>query len=277
MLKPPFGSTNVDVPVIGQGTWQLRNPKGAEAALRLGLDLGLTHIDTAELYQGSEEVVGRAIQGRRDEVFLVSKVLPKNASRKGCVEHCRKSLKRLDTDYLDVYLLHWWENHHPIEETMQGLAECVDLGLTRFVGVSNFTVPQLEAAQKALGRHRIVCDQVYYDLLHRGIEHELLPYCHAKGIAVVDYSPFGSGRFPSLTSLAGRVLAEVAKPNGKTPYQVVLNYLTRHNSVFAIPKAETREHVQKNAEAVGWSLPRSDVDALDRAFPLAREKELPML
>lgn len=276
MKRRPFGPTGDPVSVIGQGTWQLRRADEAEKALRLGLDLGLNHIDTAELYRGSEEVVGRAIQGRRDDVFLVSKVLPRNASYKGTLAACETSLRKLGTDRLDVYLLHWWEDSVDLSEWARAAGELVDSGRTRSVGVSNFNVEELKAAQKALGRHRIVCDQVYYDMDHREIENQLVPYCREQGIAIVDYSPFGSGRFP--TSGAGaRLLRDIAQRHAASPYQVVLNFLTRQPHVFAIPKAEKESHVRENAASLDFELSRQDIADLEKAFPRSSGVEVPSL
>ena len=274
MRRRPFGPTGIDVPVIGQGTWKLRRPDHAERAVRVGLDLGLTHVDTAELYRGSEEVVGRAIAGRRDDVFLVSKVLPTNASYQGTLDACERSLRRLGTDVLDVYLLHWWSSQYPIGETMRAMGELVDARKIRFVGVSNLSVEELEDAQAALGRRRIVCDQVYYAMDARNIENELLPYCKRQGIAVVGYSPFGSGNFPSPTTRGGKVLDEIARERGSTPHQVVLGFLSRDENLFLIPKAETEEHVRENATSLGRPLTQDDIDELDAAFPRGRSKEL---
>src|SRR5262245_17053166 len=168
MLRRPLGSTGVAVPVIGQGTWRMGEDRGAHGeeldALRLGLDLGLTHIDTAEMYGsgGAEKLVGEAIAGRREQAFLVTKVLPANASYQGTLRACEASLRRLRTDYVDVYLLHWWSDAHAIGETMRAMEELVARGRARFLGVSNFDVGQLEAARAALGRERLVCNQVLY-------------------------------------------------------------------------------------------------------------------
>lgn len=264
-----FGSTGVDVPVIGQGTWQLRDKHAALEALRVGLSLGMTHVDTAELYTGSEQVVAKALEGRsRDEVFLVSKVLPRNASYEGTIEHCEASLARLGVERLDVYLLHWWSDEHPIEETMRAMGELVDRGLTKHVGVSNLDVPELEAAKSALGRHRLACNQVLYSLTQRGVESDVLPWCKRHDVAVVAYSPFGStGGFPSASSEGGRVLRDVAKRLGKTPHQVALAFLTRDPAVFAIPKAEKAEHVRDNAGGA-FSLPEDAIEELDAAFEM---------
>jgi diketogulonate reductase-like aldo/keto reductase len=267
MIRRPFGPTGIDVPVLGQGTWRLRDEKRAAEALEEGIRLGMTHLDTAELYTGAEQVIRPVIDGRRDDVFLVSKVLPRHASREGVHKACRASLERLGADHLDVYLLHWWSDDHPIEETMQALGELVDEGKTRFVGVSNFDVEELEAAKAALGRHRIACNQVLYHLGARGMESEVLAWCKRERIAVVGYSPFGHGDFPSPRSQGGRVLQEVGDRHGKTPRQVALAFLARDPDVFLIPKAESVEHVRENAGGA-FELPKEDADRIDRAFPV---------
>lgn len=268
MLRRPFGSTGVEVSVIGQGTWQLRDARAAAEALRVGVDLGMTHVDTAELYRGSEDVVRQALGERRDDLFLVSKVLPRNASHKGTLEACRKSLERLGTDRLDCYLLHWWSDEHPIEDTMRAMGELVDRGLARSVGVSNLDVHELEAAKSALGKHRLACNQVLYHLEARGVESEVLPWCKRNGLALVAYSPFGSTNgFVDPRSRGGKVLGEVARKLGKTPRQVALAFLTRDPAVFAIPKAEKAEHVRDNAGGA-FDLPDWAVDEVDRAFPV---------
>jgi diketogulonate reductase-like aldo/keto reductase len=277
----PFGPTGVEVPVIGQGTWQLRDARKAEAALRLGIELGLTHIDTAEYYRGSEEVVARVLPGRRDRLFLVSKVLPQNASYRGTLEACEKSLKRLGADRLDVYLLHWVSGDHPVSETFRAMGELADRGKIRWVGVSNHEVAELEEAQAVLGqKHLIACNQVYYDPGHRHLELELLPYCRRNRIAIVGYSPFGSGRgaLPGPTTKSGRALEAVAKRHNATPHQVVLNFLARPPEVFLIPKAETEAHVRANAAALDLTLTAEDLAELERAFPRPdRALELPTL
>ena len=269
MRTRPFGHTGVDVAVIGQGTWQLRDRKAAGEALRVGLDLGMTHVDTAELYTGSEQVIAPLLQDRRDEVFLVSKVLPRNASYKGTLEACERSLQRLQTDHLDVYLLHWNGGEHPVSETMRALGELADQGKTRFVGVSNFDVEELEEAKSHLGRHRLAENQVLYHLGERGVEAEILPWCRRNGVALVGYSPFGSTNgFPSPASKGGKALASVAQRLGKTPRQVALAFLTREEGTFTIPKAEKVEHVRDNAGG-DFQLPEDAVEEIDRAFPMA--------
>lgn len=265
----------MEVPLIGQGTWEIEREDTVEA-LRAGLDLGLTHVDTAEMYGSgrAEEVVGKAIAGRRDEVFLVSKVLPTNASYDGTLRACERSLKRLGTDRLDLYLLHW-ESSHPIGETMRAMEKLIDEGSIRFAGVSNFDVAQVTAAQAALRHHRLASNQVLYHLKERGIERNLIPYCVEQGIAVVGYTPFGRGAFPGPRSEGGKVLAAVAERNGRTVRQVILNFLTRQPGVFAIPKAGNPEHTRENAGGAGWTLSAEDVAAIDRAFP-APDRDTPL-
>ncbi|SRR5579872_1436831 len=269
-----FGSLKRQVPVIGQGTWQMhdRGPRAKQVAavLRLGVELGLTHIDTAEMYgEGrAEELVADAITGlSREKLFIVSKVLPQNASYAGTIRACERSLRRLKTDYLDVYLLHWRGNH-PLEATMSALERLVDDGKIRALGVSNFDVSDLQEAQAALRVRSIACNQVLYHLRERYAERDLLPYCQAHDIALVAYSPFGQGEFPSGRSAQGRTLAEIAARLDATPSQVTLAFLTRQPGTFAIPKAEQEDHVRDNAAAEDLQLSAADVAAIDVAFPL---------
>jgi len=262
----------VEVPVIGQGTWEIEGSREKEAraveALRAGIDLGLTHIDTAEMYGSgrAEEITAKAIAGRRDEVFLVSKVLPSNASYDGTLRACERTLKRLGTDRLDLYLLHW-ESKYPIAETMRAMGKLIDDGRIRFAGVSNFDVAQVKAAQAALRNYPLAANQVLYHLAERGIERNLIPYCQSQQIAVVGYTPFGRGAFPRPQSAGGKVLAEIAERKGRTVRQVILNFLTRLPGTFTIPKAGSPEHTRENAGGAGWTLSEADTAALDRAFP----------
>ena len=286
MLRRKFGWTGLDVPVIGMGTWMIEGrsrdaERRAIEALRLGLDLGMNHIDTAEMYGNGrvEELVAEAVDGQREKVFLVSKVLPSNASYEGTLKACERSLKRLKTDFIDLYLLHWPSSQHPIEETMRAMEKLVDEGMIKFIGVSNFDVEQLREAQKALVKHRIACNQVLYHLAYRGIERELLPYCTENGIAIVGYSPFGHGNFLSSHSRGGKVLAEIAKRQNRTVRQVALNFLTRDSNLFTIPKAGNPDHIRDNSGAVGnWKLTDEDIAAIDRTFHLPRaDKPLEMI
>lgn len=278
MESRPFGSSGRNVSVIGQGTWQLRRPASAARSLRLGIDLGMTHLDTAELYRGAEDVIRDAIRDvPREDLFLVSKVLPQNASFKGTLAACDASLRRLETDHLDGYLLHWRTDDIPLEETLRAMGELADSGKIRHVGVSNFDVADLQEAQAVLGGRRIVCDQVLYHLGARGAENELIPYCEAKGVAVVAYSPFGQANgFPRAGTKGRGVLEEVGLKHAKTPRQAALAFLTRRPGVFAIPKAEREEHVRENAGAC-FPLAREDVAAIEAAFPLPAPGPLEML
>lgn len=271
METRPLGRTGVEIPVVGQGTWRMEKGDRAStiAALRRGLDLGLTHVDTAEIYgHGAvEELVGEAIAGRRDEVFLASKVSPLYASYQGTLDHCEQSLRRLGTDRLDLYLLHW-TGSQPLEETIRAFEALRAQGKIRHWGVSNFDVPDLERALAIAGEGRIACNQVLYHLQERSIEHRVLPWCEAHGVAVVGYSPFGSGRFPAETEVGGGLLAELARLHGATPRQVALAFLLRRPSLFSIPKASSTAHVQDNAGVSRLHLTRGELGAIDRAFPL---------
>ena len=281
MIKRKFGWTGVEVPVIGQGTWMIEGSRAVERqaieSLRLGLNLGMAHIDTAEMYGSgrAEELVGEAISGRRDEVFLVSKVLPSNASFAGTIQACKRSLNRLKTDHLDLYLLHW-ESRYPLSETMRALETLVAEGKTRFIGVSNFDLGMLKAAERALKKERLACNQILYHLGDRGIERKLIPYCAASEITVVGYSPFGHSDFPSSKNSSGRILGQIAERHGKTPRQVVLNFLTRSKlGVFTIPKSSQVEHVRENSAGTGWELDEEDLRLIDRAFP-APDHDVPL-
>ncbi|MEA2454088.1 MAG: hypothetical protein QOI45_350 [Thermoleophilaceae bacterium] len=260
----PSGDT---MPVLGQGTWRLAeglHPRDEEiASLQLGIELGLTLIDTAELYGGgaAEELVGEAIAGRRDEVFLVSKVLPHNATRRGTVAACERSLRRLGTDHLDVYLLHW-RGSVPLAETLGGFQDLVRAGAIRNWGVSNFDRPDLTELLGLPGGNAVATNQVLYNLARRGIEYELLPWCRQLGIPIMAYSPIGQGRM-----LRHPALTEVAERHGATPAQVALAWVLRQDMVNAIPRAGTPEHVRDNSGALELHLDAHDLAALDHAFP----------
>lgn len=263
--------------MIGQGTWKLDggDRREAVAALRRGLDLGLCHIDTAEMYGAAELIVGEAIAGRRDEVFLVSKVLPSNAGYEQVLRACERSLRRLGVERLDGYLLHW-PGSTPLEETLRAFLELERQGKIASWGVSNFDLDDLEELA-ALGQGAGACNQVLYHLEERAIEHAVLPWCEANGVAVVAYSPFGSGRFPRPDSAGGRALAKIAEARGATPRQVALAFLTRRPSLLAIPKASKAAHVEDNAGAGDIELTPEEIAAVDAAFPLGRSRALPMI
>jgi len=283
MFKRKFGWTKIDISVIGQGTWMIEGTNHRDTynlaieSLQLGLDLGMNHIDTAEMYGNGmvEEIVGQAIAGRRDEVFLVSKVLPSNASYYDTLRACERSLKRLKTDWLDMYLLHWPSTNHPIYETMRAMETLVKEGLVKFIGVSNFDLEHLKEAERVLQNERIACNQVMYNLNSRGIEKSLLPYCNRKGISVVGYAPFGHGNFPSSNSDGGQVLVRIAERHQKTPHQVVLNFIVNHINIFTIPKTSRPQRVKENSDSVGWNLTKDDIVDINRVFPVPQH-EVPL-
>lgn len=277
MKQRVFGSAEVGL--VGQGTWRLDDDDraGAVAALRAGLDAGMTHIDTAEMYGEAEPLVAEAIAGRRDEVFLVSKVLPGNASKAGTIAACERSLKRLRTDRLDSYLLHW-RGSVPLPETFAAFETLERDGKIRSFGVSNFDEDDLAEAVDIAGQGRIACNQVLYHLEERAIEHAVVPFCARHGIAVVAYSPFGSGAFPAASSRGGRVLGEIAEEVGASPRRVALAFLTREDPVLAIPKASSPAHARDNAAAGDLTLDTAQIARLDAAFPRGRKpRHLPMI
>lgn len=253
------------LPVIGQGTWNMgdsRATREAEAAaLRAGLDLGMTLIDTAEMYAsgGAEEVVALAIRGRRNGVFLVSKVLPGNASAKGTIKACEASLKRLQVDALDLYLLHW-PGSYPLAETIAGFEALCKAGKIRHWGVSNFDLPAMKGLER-LAPGRCACNQVLYNLQRRGIEHDLLPWCVERGILVQAYSPLDQGRLRKATQLGA-----AAQRHKVTPEQAALAWTVRQPGVQAIPKSASLGRVAQNAQAAGITLCAADLRELDGAY-----------
>jgi diketogulonate reductase-like aldo/keto reductase len=279
MKHEKFGTTGHDVSVMGQGTWYLDrgDRKSAVAALRRGIDLGMTHIDTAEMYGDAELVIAEAIAGRRDETYLVSKVLPSNASRRGTITACERSLSRLKTDRLDCYLLHW-RGSYSLTETVAAFEQLVSAGKIRSWGVSNFDADDLDELLAVAGPGKIACNQVLYHLQERAIEHAVIPWCAKHGVAVVAYSPFGHNDFPQSRTKGGVVLQTIAKRHGATARQVALAFLAREPNVFTIPKASSAEHVAENAAAGDLALSNEDIAALDSAFPRGpKPRSLPML
>ena len=277
MQRRLFGK--VATSLIGQGTWRLDDGDraGAIAALRRGIDDGMAHVDTAEMYGEAEPLVAEAIAGRRDEVFLVSKVLPSNASQAGTIAACERSLKRLRTDRLDGYLLHW-RGSVPLAETFAAFERLERQGKIRAFGVSNFDEDDLAEAVGLVGEGRIACNQVLYHLEERAIEHAVIPSCRRHGIAVVAYSPFGSGAFPSPSSAGGKALTEIARDTGTSPRQVALAFLVREAPILAIPKASTPAHATDNAAAGDLTLTDEQTARLDAAFPRGRKpRHLPMI
>lgn len=263
--------SGVDVPVLGQGTWKMGEDKSRRAdevaALRLGIDLGMTLIDTAEMYAsgGAEEIVAEAIAGRRDEIFLVSKVLPSNASRAGVARACQQSLGRLKTERIDLYLLHW-RGGVPLAETVAAFEALKAQGKILGWGVSNFDADDMDELASAPGGQFVQTNQVLYNLGTRGIEHDLLPRSMQDGVPVMAYSPVGQG---GLTR--DRRLAAVAERHGATAAQIALAWVLRHPTVIAIPKATGADHVRDNRAALDISLTPADLAELDASFVRRRE------
>ena len=263
-VKLPSGET---VPQLGQGTWHMgesgRARKDEVTALKLGLDLGMTLIDTAEMYGngGAEEVVAEAVAGRRDECFIVSKVLAENSTRAGTIAACERSLKRLKTDRIDLYLLHW-RGRPELEETVSGFEALLASGAIRAWGVSNFDVDDMEELVAVEGGAACASNQVLYNLRRRGIELGLLPWCRERGIPIMAYSPIEQGRL-----LRDRALTGVAIRHRATPAQIALAWVLRHTDMMVIPKATTLEHVRENRAALDIALTEQDLAELNRAFP----------
>jgi diketogulonate reductase-like aldo/keto reductase len=281
MEERQFGPTKRKVATVGQGTWNFEQAdrSSAVAALRRGLDLGMNHIDTAEMYGAgaAEELIAEAIAGRRDEVFLVSKVLPQNASRSGTRAACEGSLARLKTDRLDCYLLHW-RGRERLADTIAAFEDLRREGKILSWGVSNFDVGDLDEVLAIAGASALGCNQILYHLRERGAEHGVIPWCEKHHVSVVAYSPFGSGHFPAPDTNGGRVLAEIAEAHKATPRQVALAFLTRRKAVFAIPKAASPAHVEENAGAGELHLTEGEIARIDEAFPRgALRRELPTL
>ncbi len=278
MESRPFGRTQREVPIVGQGTWYSPQDRREDAvrALQIGLDLGMTHLDTAEMYLSgrAEEWVAEAIDGQRDQVFLVSKVLPDHASRRGTIAACEASLRRLQTDHLDCYLLHW-RGRYPLAETVEAFHQLQRAGKILSWGVSNFDVDDLD---EVAALDVPACNQVLYYPQERAIEHAVLPWCTAHASALVAYSSYGHGDFPAPHTRGGRALAAVAEELGATPRQVALRFLLRWPGSFVIPKSCHPAHLAENAAAADLTLSAEQIARLEQAFPRgARPAYLPML
>ena len=272
-----LGRTDLKIPVLGLGTWGVGgfSAKSTEdddlavAALRLGLDLGMRFIDTAEIYARghSEEVVGKAIVNQRDSVFLATKVSAENLSYDSVLKACNASLKRLETEYIDLYQVHWPNSRIPISETMKAMERLVKDGKIRYVGVSNFSVKQTKEAQEALSNLELVSNQVEYSLTERSIENGLLPYADKEEITIIAYSPLERGLISTRTSGDRWGLIDaIASKYQKTRNQVALNWLVEKSPVVAIPKAVNPQHLHENVGAQGWRMFREDSEALSKAF-----------
>lgn len=267
----PWGEA---VPVLGQGTWTMGEDPGRRrqeiAALRLGLDLGMTLIDTAEMYAdgGAERVVAAAISGRRDEVFLISKVLPQHARRRATIDACERSLRRLKTDRIDLYLLHWRENT-PLEETLEAFTTLERTGKIRYWGVSNFDLDDMREVARLTGGDSVAANEVLYNLKRRGIEYDLMTWCRRRHISIIAYSPLDRGALAR-----SRDLKRIAARIGATAAQVALAWTVRRKGVIAIPKAANETHVLENRAALDLKLDRKSLSELDRAFPPRRTRRL---
>jgi diketogulonate reductase-like aldo/keto reductase len=257
-----------EIPALGQGTWHMGERSGAAktevAALKLGIELGMMLIDTAEMYGngGAEEVVAEAAQGQRDKLFIVSKVYPHNASRTGVPIACERSLKRLRTDRIDLYLLHW-RGSHPLAETVDAFEKLRAEGKIRYWGVSNFDTRDMQELVKLNDGGNCATNQVLYHLASRGIEYDLLPWCTQRKIPLMAYSPVGQGG----RLLQSKALAAVAKRHNATPAQIAIAWTMRHGNVISIPKASDQAHVRQNAAAGDITLTEQDLATIDAEFP----------
>jgi diketogulonate reductase-like aldo/keto reductase len=266
MNSKQLADTQVSLPELALGTWGYT---GGVEPLRAGIELGATFIDTAEDY-GTEEVVGGAIRGMRQKVFVATKVAPRNFRRADLIRSAEQSLNRLGTDYIDLYQLHWPNYLVPIAEPMAAMEELVAAGKVRYIGVSNFSVKELERAQACLSKNRIVSNQVRYNLIDRTIEYGLMQYCEAKKITILAYSPLSRG-FQTIRMFDSKdLLGSVASETGKTRSQVALNWCTSHAPVVAIFKANRAEHIRENCGASGWRLNPAQMGTLNRVPSLRR-------
>jgi len=266
--KRELGRTREKIPVLGMGTWEIGDAQDERRALeiqalRRGMELGMTMIDTAEMYGygNAEKLVGEAIKGERDGVFIVTKVSPENLGYDGVLRSCENSIKRMGVEHIDLYLLHWPSHQIPIAETMKAMEELVSHGKIRYIGVSNFSVMQTTKAREALPRSEIVCNEVRYSLTHRGIESELLPFCEKEKLTVIAYSPLDTGKVPTK-----RIPKALVEKYGLTPAQLMLNWVTYKDSVVAIPKTSNIEHVEENAASVSTRISADDYQTLSGIF-----------
>ncbi len=272
----PLGKTSESIPEVGMGTWGMGGGMRADSsrdsesieALKLGLELGMTLVDTAEMYGAghSEEVVSKALEGWRKPVFVASKVSPSHFAYDDLLHSARKSVDRLRVKQMDLYQLHWPNPRTPIAETMKGMEKLVLDGMVRYIGVSNFSVAQMRDAQAALSREEIVSNQVEYSLVDRTVEEEILPYCQREKLTLIAYSPLGQGRIARGRGGPFTIVDEIAARLGKSRSQVALNWLLQHESVVVIPKAGDKKHVVENAAVSGWKLSTRDFQEINKAF-----------
>jgi diketogulonate reductase-like aldo/keto reductase len=266
--KRELGRTREKIPVLGMGTWEIGDAQNERRALeiralRRGIELGMTLIDSAEMYGygNAEKLVGEAIKGVRDEVFIATKVSPQHFGYEDVLRSCASSMRRLGVEHIDLYQLHWPSNQVPIAETMKAMEELVARGKIRYIGVSNFSVAQVLEAREALPRSEIASNQVRYSLTHRSIESELLPFCEREKLTVIAYSPLDTGKLPT-----GKIPQALLDKYGRTPAQLMLDWVTYRDAVVAIPKAAKVDHVEKNAAAVDVRISAEDYQALSRIY-----------
>ena len=266
MELKPLGNTGVMIPEIGLGVWKYR---GGVEPLRRGIELGAFLIDTAEMYR-TEDVVGQAVKGMREKVFIASKVSGGHLRYDDVLHAADASLRQLEIDCMDLYQIHWPNSSVPIKETMRAMETLVDRGLIKYIGVSNFSVGQLRAAQAAMSKYPVVSNQVLYNLNRREIEYDLLPYCQRQNVTVIAYTPLDDGRLATKSrfrrSQGMKVMEEVASQVGKTLAQVALNWCTSHPNVIAIPKSDSVARTEENCGASGWRLSQEQMQRLDEAF-----------
>ncbi|MCD6235523.1 MAG: aldo/keto reductase [Thaumarchaeota archaeon] len=276
----PLGRTGEKIAAIGLGTWRIgggmspdySHDEEAVEAIRYAIELGITHIDTAEIYGGghSEELVGEAIKAfPREEVFISTKVWSNHLRYDEVLKACERSLKRLQTNYIDLYMIHWPSSSTPLSETMKAFEKLYKDGKIRYIGVSNFTAEELEEARSHLSTTDVMANQVEYSLYHRSIEKTLMPYCFKTGVTIIAYSPLGKGaiaREASSRSRHGELLRKIAEKYSKTPVQVALNWVIWHDQVIAIPKSIQKKHLEENARAAGWKLSEEDYRKISEAW-----------
>lgn len=261
-----LGATGVKLPEIGLGTWQY---SGGTEPITKAISLGATLIDTAEMY-GTEGIVGKAIKEQRERVFVATKVSGNHLRYDEVLSAAESSLQKLQTDYIDLYQIHWPDPGVPLKETMRAMETLVDLGKVKFIGVSNFYLKNLEEAQACMTKHKIVSNQVKYSLMHRGIEEDTLAYCQENQITIIAYSPLDRGSLTARPMLRHRAamsaLQRIASESGKTAAQVALNWCVSKPNVIAIPKSDKAERVVENCQASGWRLTDKQIGDLNRAF-----------
>ncbi|MEO0263328.1 MAG: aldo/keto reductase [candidate division WOR-3 bacterium] len=265
--KIKLSNTKEEIPIFCLGTWDIRNKNNMIKTIRYAIEIGLNHIDTAEMYGIAEEVIGEAIRGiDRKRIFITSKVLPQNASFNGTILACERSLKKLKTDYIDLYLLHWYEPWLNLSETFSAFSKLIEMGKIRYAGVSNFKIPELQEMIEIFKPLKIVNNQVKYNLDNfRYVEEELLPFCEENYITISGYSPLWQGREPKGTE-KWKILEEIAKKYNAKPFQIVLNFLLRKGKIFLIFKTENTLHLEENVNSINLKVEKEDLEKIEKVF-----------